>query len=703
MVFGIATCMILLTTTQRTLIGLTEKPLPLTRLRSFVADAAHWYLWAAAAFPIYWIALRLAVKNNNRAFLFFAHLLLAFVFGLLNIVLQSGLISLLFDEPLVKNISPNFYVRLAMRVAFYYLIVIACSVVIEHKRRKEEELKARNLETRLALAQFQVLKSQLNPDFLLETLQSISNLMRKDIEAADRLTARLGDFLRLSLESSCAGYVPLQEEVELVKTYVDIRRFSHPDLHLIVRLDPHFIGTLVPSRVLLDPVQTLAPVEKLEISTAEKNGHLSISVAGLERPDQQLASRERPFPWRYENQKLLLDVPLLMNVQEDQPAGETFFQSLEDFHRSIAQKERTMQNSKPSSRRRFWVTLGVWTLAGLFFFSTEIMTRFSNRQPLLILETLRDSLAWYWWAILTPLIFFLARKFPLRPGSLKKSAVVHLLSSATISFSMAFLYMAQRWIFQLDVTAETVRDIVLRYPYLFDALTYWAIVGVHEGLLQRWQYLQEDVRTAKLKGNLMEAQVQALKMQLHPHFLFNALNSISELMHEDLRAAGEMLNRLADFLRLTFQSSDVQEITLQNELGYLRNYLDIQQVRFQNRLRIELKIDPEAMQDRVPNLILQPIVENAIRHGVSPRIDSGKVEIRAFHREGNLFLEVEDDGPGLKSGSFREGIGMSNTRMRLKQIYGTECRFGIQNNPKGGLVVTMQIPSTELRQPHGTH
>jgi LytS/YehU family sensor histidine kinase len=206
--------------------------------------------------------------------------------------------------------------------------------------------------------------------------------------------------------------------------------------------------------------------------------------------------------------------------------------------------------------------------------------------------------------------------------------------------------------------------------------------------------LQEEVRTIKLKGNLMEAYVQALKMQLHPHFLFNTLNSISELMHEDLEAAEKMLKRLENFLRLTFENTDVQEITVQNELHFLQNYLEIQQVRFQNRLKVDLEIDPQAMKDRVPNLILQPIVENAIRHGVSPRMDSGRVEIRAFHKEGNLLLQVEDDGPGLRGGGFREGVGMSNTRRRLEQIYGKSCRFHVQNNPHGGLIVTLQIPAT---------
>ena len=190
----------------------------------------------------------------------------------------------------------------------------------------------------------------------------------------------------------------------------------------------------------------------------------------------------------------------------------------------------------------------------------------------------------------------------------------------------------------------------------------------------------------------MEAQLHALKMQLHPHFLFNTLNSISELMHEDQEAAERMLKRLEDFLRLTFQNSDIQEISLEKELEFLRNYLEIQQVRFQNRLKVDLKIDPAAMKDSVPNLILQPIVENAIRHGIAPRLGPGKIEIRASHDNGQLLLQVEDDGPGLPGGEYREGLGITNTRMRLEQLYGKQCRFQMTNNSYGGLLVTLQIP-----------
>ncbi len=698
LVFGISSCFILLNTTQRTIIALTDEYFSKHRFTGFITDALHWYLWGAAVFPIYLLARRISLKDRNKLVILGLHLFLGFIFALAHIALQSSFLALVQTESLLTLIQRGFYARLFMRTAVYFLIVIACYVYISHQRRREEELKARDLETRLAIAQLQVLKSKMNPEFLFHTLQSISILMRRDIEAADLLTARLGDFLRLSLENSCAGSVPLQEEIDLVRSYIEIQRILRPEILLDVQVDPHSIGTPVPNRLLLDAIQSLGPGQRFEISSVVDKDHVKLSISGVipwslqHKAADSPSLHPSPFQWQEEKDRVTINVPLQVREERVQSSKETFYESLDEIRTSLARKEQQIQSSRPSFRKRFWGTLAIWTLAGIFFLISEILTRLSAGEPLQILESVKDSAAWYWWALFTPISFYLARRFPLRPGQLRKNISLHILFSIVISFTMVILYFGQRWAFGLEAGA-TFKQALLRYSYLFDALTYWAIVGVHEGLTYHREYLLEEVHTAKLRGNLTEAQVQALKMQLHPHFLFNTLNSISELMHEDLDATDKMLKRLEDFLRLTFQNSDVQEITLQTELNFLRNYLDIQQVRFQNRLKVDMEIDPQAMRDRVPNLILQPIVENAIRHGVAPRIDSGRVEIRAFHRDGKLLLEVEDDGPGLSGGSFREGVGMSNTRMRLEQIYGKECSFHVQNNPHGGLLVTLQIPA----------
>jgi len=198
--------------------------------------------------------------------------------------------------------------------------------------------------------------------------------------------------------------------------------------------------------------------------------------------------------------------------------------------------------------------------------------------------------------------------------------------------------------------------------------------------------------------------LQALKMQLHPHFLFNALHSISSLVHSDPEAADKMIARLGDFLRLTLDAAAAQEVPLRQELEFLNCYLDIERTRFRDRLTTHIDADPQALDCVVPNLILQPIVENAIRHGVSQRAAHGHVEVRAARAGDALRLEVRDNGRGLPEGAEacrakQGGVGLANTRARLQQLYGGAYRFELSNAPTGGAVVTLEIPVREAEPP----
>jgi LytS/YehU family sensor histidine kinase len=196
-----------------------------------------------------------------------------------------------------------------------------------------------------------------------------------------------------------------------------------------------------------------------------------------------------------------------------------------------------------------------------------------------------------------------------------------------------------------------------------------------------------------LEGQLAQAQLQALKMQLHPHFLFNTLNSISALLHKDVDAADEMIGELGDFLRMTLENDGAQTVRLEQELEFLKSYLEIERVRFQDRLTIGFAIDPDTLDAYVPNLILQPIIENAIRYAIAPRAEQGMIEVSARQKNGRLRITVRDDGPGLTHGNgFTEGIGLANTRARLRQLYEGSHEFQLTNSVQGGLGVTLEIP-----------
>jgi LytS/YehU family sensor histidine kinase len=204
---------------------------------------------------------------------------------------------------------------------------------------------------------------------------------------------------------------------------------------------------------------------------------------------------------------------------------------------------------------------------------------------------------------------------------------------------------------------------------------------------------QLEVEAVQLEAQLTRAQLDALRMQLHPHFLFNTLNSISVLMQEDVAAANDMLLRLSELLRLSLNQNQSHEITLRQELDFLKLYLEIEQTRFQDRLKVRIEAAPDTLEARVPNLILQPLVENAIRHAVAPRATETLVIVRSARDNGNLQLQVSDNGDGVPvTTNTTNGIGLANTRSRLEKLYGTDQAFELRNAPGGGVQVSLTIP-----------
>jgi sensor histidine kinase YesM len=364
---------------------------------------------------------------------------------------------------------------------------------------------------------------------------------------------------------------------------------------------------------------------------------------------------------------------------------------------------------------RLWLSVLVgWTLVGVTFtlnyylFSDHYVRIF--RQP----PSLREMIVWelpYWllWAALSPLVLRLARRFPFERGRLAKSSLAHLTACLLFSVAHRAAYLLVGWVLHVAVyrqlaSLSTVYNFLIFFNLPTGFMCYGTILLVAYVLDYYRRHREEELKISRLEAALAQAQLevtqaqlQALKMQLQPHFLFNTLNSISTLLDEDVEAADEMLARLGDFLRLTLENTGAQEVTLQEELEFLRCYLEIERVRFQDRLRVEMKIEPETLDARVPNLILQPIVENAIRHGVVARRGDGRIEIRSARDDGRLRLQVTDNGPGLHAGCGRaarpsHGLGFALTRARLERLYEAEQRFSLTDADEGGLRVTLEIP-----------
>ncbi|MGH9856750.1 MAG: sensor histidine kinase, partial [Acidobacteriota bacterium] len=315
---------------------------------------------------------------------------------------------------------------------------------------------------------------------------------------------------------------------------------------------------------------------------------------------------------------------------------------------------------------------------------------------------------WTPWIPLVPLIIHVAQAFPVEKRKWFKSLLIHAGFCVLFSLLHLTLYVTFSWIVGgqtwLDVAGETpvgyftVLWELLTTPFRVNfrlRLLIYAIIVLVALTVDYYRRLQKrEVDLTQLEKQLADAQLQALKMQLHPHFLFNTLNSVSALMYKDVNAAEEMVRKLTNFLHMTLESSGSQEVTLEKELDFLNYYLQIEQIRFQDRLAIEMKIDPSTLDARVPNLIMQPIVENAIRHGVATRSAHGHIQISSRKQNGVIQLQVQDNGPGLDSlnGEIREGVGLSNTRLRLQQIYGDAYRFDLINSPEGGVLATVELP-----------
>lgn len=303
-------------------------------------------------------------------------------------------------------------------------------------------------------------------------------------------------------------------------------------------------------------------------------------------------------------------------------------------------------------------------------------------------------------------VLWLARRFPHERGRTGRWLGFHVVASCGFALAYSAAYAAV-----LDgqmsvkgepfVFARTFQKVVIFYSHVNMAI-YWMILLGHDGWHYYKRYRDRERRAAELEGQLVRARLDALRMQLNPHFLFNTLNTIAALIHERPEAADRTLTRLGELLRLSLDRSDAQEIPLAQEINFLEHYLEIERARFGDRLDVELDIADDTRSALVPSLLLQPIVENALKHGIEPRVAAGRILIRARRGESQLELTVRDNGSGLPdhpATPVREGIGLSNTRSRLAHLYGESQSLTLQGAADGGLEVRIHLPFRSASDP----
>jgi len=355
----------------------------------------------------------------------------------------------------------------------------------------------------------------------------------------------------------------------------------------------------------------------------------------------------------------------------------------------------------PSRRISLVKIFAVATAFGIFsgLQAYNYITLFTDRkQPFHILLALNITY-WYAWAVLVPGMLWMARRYRFGRHTWKRAAAMHVGGVIVFTLAHAALAVTCRL---LIMKALAGRDVSwwMYFQELFflnfdwEMMTYWAVIGLSHALDFHRESQDRELTAAQLRTRLAEANLQALQRQLHPHFLFNTLNTISALMHRDTEAADSMLEKLSDLLRLTLDRVGTQQVSLKDELDFLRKYLEIEKTRFGDRLQVHIEVDLDTLDAAVPNLVLQPLVENALRHRIGPKIGGGRIDVVCRRDGSDLWLEVRDNGVGLTTDAFHNGVGLTNTRSRLEHLYGDRYRFECQTPPGGGLLVTVVFPYT---------
>jgi two-component system, LytTR family, sensor kinase len=383
---------------------------------------------------------------------------------------------------------------------------------------------------------------------------------------------------------------------------------------------------------------------------------------------------------------------------------------------SIEEDVRKSQLTPTSSERPWliWVvSFGVWAFIALASSVAVYRYDIAAGTPMTFLSEIPLELSRvFTYAPLTPLAFALALRYPVRRRAWLRPSLV--LLGGGIAFAVAHMilrgvtYPVWDWgargfvsaVWDSQAHSLHIRPelfVRLFYANAIDDITgaYLPIVIVAHAVSYYRRFRDRELRASQLEGQVAKAHLQALKSQLQPHFLFNTMHSISALMLTDVRAADRMMTRLSDLLRISLENDGVQIITLNQELEFVTGYLEIEKVRFEDRLRVVFDVAPETLDALVPHLLLQPLVENAVRHGISKRSANGEIRVAVNQDGGSLYLRVRDNGPGIaeyRDSQTKTGLGLRATRERLHTLYGDEQNMEIRSAPGGGVEVELQIP-----------
>jgi two-component system LytT family sensor kinase len=348
--------------------------------------------------------------------------------------------------------------------------------------------------------------------------------------------------------------------------------------------------------------------------------------------------------------------------------------------------------------RRWAILLGAWASVAIFssgaiWLAWQMLDNTTTLAVLLRLELP----VWFFWVAATVAIVRLSRRHPLDRARPYTSIGLHVVA-ATVTATL-FVSFRLLWYQAFNPAPYTDQFVarwfwrMFREHFVGGFTSYWAVVGVYHAFTNYSRFRQRDVEATLVRGQLAEARLEALRLQLRPHFLFNALNTASAVLEENPRRARRIIGQLGELLRASLRTDARHLVSLREEAALVASYLEIEKERFGDRLTYDLGPGLDMSDVLVPSFILQPVVENAVRHGIAPREGPGHITVHASRFDTHVEIHVEDDGVGLGPGPMREGIGLSNTRRRLRELYQTPDALTLRSRPGGGLDVSIRVPS----------
>jgi two-component system LytT family sensor kinase len=342
---------------------------------------------------------------------------------------------------------------------------------------------------------------------------------------------------------------------------------------------------------------------------------------------------------------------------------------------------------------RILLAILFWTAAGFLFAIPGLKHGADGR-----ISLLASMAQWWAWGITAPVILYFDRWLPFSVHKLAKRIAAHLIPSLVLTTAYMFVWAGMRTLLNLGTWTATINLLLaaMRGMFLWSWLVYWLILSAWQIIRYYRHYAASELQMERLERRFSEARLNALRMQLDPHFLFNTLNTISSQVERDPKLARRMIGHLGDLMRLSLETRDRQEVALAEEIAFLEHYLSIQKIRFGDHLRVELDVSPDVRFAAVPSLILQPLVENAIRHGISQRVSGGRVRVAASCKEGKLEIRIADDGVGLPPDWTLEtssGLGLSVTAERIAATgRNGHSRFSVSPRTGGGALVEISLP-----------